>query len=103
MLKTVSMALAIAFLALPQSTTSLDPPPTAEFPDIHFAAQDRQNWIAEGWLVEDFTSCTAARDWITQDSTHNSLKRVVRITGGCTLTFASRPPMIWIALSQAGP
>lgn len=65
------------------------PPPTAEFPDITFTALDRQNWIDEGWGIEDFTSCDAARDWITQDSTHNSLKRVIRITGGCTLTFAN--------------
>lgn len=64
------------------------PPPTAEFPDIRFAAADAINWQNEGWGIEYFTSCTAARDWITQDSTHNSLKRVIRITGGCTLTFA---------------
>lgn len=65
------------------------PPPTAEFPDIHFTAADAVNWQDEGWGIEYFTSCAAARDWITQDSTHNSLKRVVRITGGCTLTFSN--------------
>jgi hypothetical protein len=64
------------------------PPPTAEFPSITFGPDDVLAWEAEGWGVENFTNCGSARDWIMNPS-HASLKRVVRITGGCTLTFSN--------------
>jgi type II secretory pathway pseudopilin PulG len=59
-------------------------PPVTPFPTVEF---DAAAWIADGWSIEYFTNCTTAMAWIT-NSTHDDLKNVIRITGGCTLSFA---------------
>lgn len=63
---------------------SQGPPPSITFPEMTF---DDQAWIDESWTIEYFTDCDAARDWITSGS-NSAVKGVVRITGGCTLSFS---------------
>jgi hypothetical protein len=61
------------------------PPPTTSFPPMVF---DATAWTDEGWTVLSYTDCTAARDWIT-NAANKSTKAVIRITGGCSLTFSN--------------
>ncbi|MEA3020194.1 MAG: hypothetical protein QOI47_1718, partial [Actinomycetota bacterium] len=58
-------------------------PPTSTFPTMIF---DATAWTTDGWSIQYFTDCTAARSWLTSGA-NNASKTVLRITGGCTLTF----------------
>lgn len=60
-------------------------PPSSSFPDMSF---DATAWAADDWAIEYFNNCTTARDWIL-NSSHVNNKTVLRITGGCTLSFSN--------------
>ncbi|MEN3271717.1 MAG: hypothetical protein V7636_478 [Actinomycetota bacterium] len=60
-------------------------PPSETFPTMVY---DAAAWTAEGWTATDYTDCTAARTWI-ESAANAGVKKVVHITGGCTLTFSN--------------
>jgi hypothetical protein len=60
------------------------PPPSETWPEITF---DADAWIEDGYEVGYYTECATPLSWIT-NSANAGVKKVLRITGGCTLTFS---------------
>ncbi|HSH58935.1 MAG TPA: hypothetical protein VK988_04695 [Acidimicrobiales bacterium] len=60
------------------------PPPVRSYPTFVYSASD---WINAGYTVRDYTNCSTAvtdiRNWWGSSSGSN----VVRVTGGCNMTF----------------
>jgi len=59
-------------------------PPILPFPQITY---DPSVWTAAGYLIQSFTDCTLAKNFIQNVGVPT--KYVVRITGGCTLSGTS--------------
>jgi hypothetical protein len=68
----------------PNSPSS--PPPSRAYPTFTYNASD---WLAAGYTVRDYTSCSQAVSDITTWWGSTSGSNVVRVTGGCAMTFNS--------------
>jgi len=60
-------------------------PPSETFPTMTFT---ESAWTADGWTVGYYTDCTAAKNDMLL-AANAGVKKVYRITGGCTLTFSN--------------
>lgn len=66
--------------------TPLPAPPVKVFPKVRF---NRSAWQADGWEVEEYDDCADARGYIETGFRTAGVKRVVRITEKCGLTFTN--------------